>query len=95
MEPVYQLSVCSGMSYLLECSPIQPPWTPTENPGQESFFGRFKDEWKDEIWELKSFTEVKRFIDKKIRYYNNKRLHTSIGYQTPAAYTKSVLKCLR
>lgn len=71
------------------------PGTPTENPGQESFFGRFKDEWKDEIWELKSFTEVKRFVDKKICYYNTKRLHTSIGYQTPAAYTKSVLKCLR
>ena len=71
------------------------PGTPTENPGQESFFGRFKNEWKDEIWELKSFIDVKWFVDKKIRYYNNKRLHTSIGYQTPSAYTKSVLKCLR
>ena len=71
------------------------PGTPTENPGQESFFGRFKDEWKDEIWELESFKKAQRFIGKKIRYYNFKRLHTSIGYQTPVAYTTSVLKSLR
>jgi transposase InsO family protein len=70
------------------------PGTPTDNPGQESFFGRFKDEWKDEIFEIQSFTEVKKFINKKIKYYNNKRLHTSIGYTTPSAYTKSVLKSL-
>lgn len=54
------------------------PGTPTENPGQESFFGRFKDEWREEIKELKSFPEVKKFIESKIKYYNFKRLHTSI-----------------
>ena len=68
------------------------PGTPTDNPGQESFFGRFKDEWRDEIWELSSFKEVKQFINKKIRYYNNQRIHTRIGYQTPAAFTKCSLK---
>ena len=39
------------------------PGTPTENPGQESFFGRFKDEWREEIKELKTFPEVKKFIE--------------------------------
>lgn len=68
------------------------PGTPTENPGQESFFGRFKDEWRDEINELKSFKEVERFIGKKIKYYNFKRLHTSIGNQTPYFFTKDSLK---
>ena len=68
------------------------PGTPTENPGQESFFGRFKDEWRDEIKELKSFKEVKRFVDKKIKYYNYQRLHTSIEYQTPYFFTKNSLK---
>lgn len=66
--------------------------TPTDNAGQESFFGRFKDEWQDELNEITSFREVKKFIKKKIAYYNNKRLHTSIGYKTPTSYTKSILK---
>jgi putative transposase len=67
------------------------PGTPTENPGQESFFGRFKDEWKGEISELKSFPEVKRFVKSKIKYYNYYRLHTSIKNQTPYIFTKSTL----
>jgi len=67
------------------------PGTPTENPGQESFFGRFKDEWREEIKELKSFPEVKKFIESKIKYYNFKRLHTSIGNQTPYIFTKNSL----
>jgi len=33
------------------------PGTPTHNPGQESFFSRFKDEWKEEIAELETFEE--------------------------------------
>ncbi len=68
------------------------PGTPTKNPGQESFFGRFKDEWKDEIYEIEDFKEVKKFIKKKINYYNKRRLHTSINYQTPYFFTKSFLK---
>lgn len=67
------------------------PGTPTENPGQESFFGRFKDEWKTEINELKSFEEVEKFIKSKIRYYNYSRLHTSIKNQTPYIFTKNSL----
>jgi len=68
------------------------PGTPTENPGQESFFGRFKDEWREEIKELKSFVEVKKFIESKIKYYNYQRLHTSIKNQTPYFFTKNSLR---
>ncbi len=68
------------------------PGTPTENPGQESFFGRFKDEWREEIAELKSFPEVEKFIKSKIKYYNYQRLHTSIKNQTPYFFTKNSLK---
>ena len=68
------------------------PGTPTENPGQESFFGRFKDEWREEIRELKTFPEVKKFIESKIRYYNYQRLHTSIKNQTPYFFTKNSLR---
>ena len=65
------------------------PGTPTENPGQESFFGRFKEDYADEIREMKNFNEVERFIKKKMRYYNHKRIHTSIGYTNPYSFTKS------
>lgn len=67
------------------------PGTPTDNPGQESFFGRFKDEWRDEIAELRDVQEVERFVRQKIGYYNTQRLHTAIGYRTPLAFTKTFL----
>lgn len=69
--------------------------TPTDNPGQESFFGRFKDDWEDEILELSSFEEVKVFVKAKIRYYNNQRLHTSIGNKNPVSFTKISLNYLK
>lgn len=64
------------------------PGTPTENPGQESFFGRLKDECQDEIHELTNFAELSRFISKRMKYYNKRRIHTSIDYQTPEKFTK-------
>ena len=64
------------------------PGTPTDNPGQESFFGRFKQEWADEIRELKTLKEVQKFVAKKIKYYNCQRLHTSIGLMNPYKFTK-------
>jgi len=64
---------------------------PTDNSGQESCFGRFKDEWKEEIGDLQSFRDVVRFIEKNLRYYNHKRLHTSISNQTPYAFTRAHL----
>jgi putative transposase len=67
------------------------PGTPTDNPGQESFFGRFKDEWRAEIAELKNIKEVERFVKQKLTYYNTQRLHTSIDYRTPLAFTKTFL----
>lgn len=68
------------------------PGTPTENPGQESFFGRLKDEGKDEFLEMETFKELKKLIDKKISYYNNRRLHTSLKLQSPKKYTLNFIK---
>jgi len=68
------------------------PGTPTENPGQESFFGRLKDECKDEFREMKTFAELKKLIKNKISYYNKKRLHTSIGLQSPKKFTLNFIK---
>ena len=63
------------------------PGTPTENPGQESFFGRLKDEAKHEFLEMETFEELEILIDKKIDYYDNRRLHTSIKLQSPKKFT--------
>jgi putative transposase len=68
------------------------PGTPTENPGQESFFGRFKEENQDEFNEIKDFKTLERFIKKQINDYNRGRLHTSLGNQTPAEFTKNFFK---
>jgi putative transposase len=68
------------------------PGTPTENPGQESFFGRLKDECRDEFREMETLNELKKLIDKKIGYYNNERLHTSFKLQSPKKFTLNFIK---
>ena len=68
------------------------PGTPTENPGQESFFGRLKDECKTEFNEAKTFAELKKLVSKRIRYYNNERLHTSINLKPPRKFTLEFIK---
>lgn len=70
------------------------PATPTENPGQESFFGRFKEENQEEIDEIRDFKELEKFVVRKINYYNQRRIHTSVGYQTPLKFTKQFIKNL-
>lgn len=68
------------------------PGTPTENPGQESFFGRLKDESRDEFQEMETFEELKKLIDSKMSYYNNRRLHTSLKLQSPKKFTLNFIK---
>jgi transposase InsO family protein len=68
------------------------PGTPTHNPGQESFHGRLKDEYKDDIFELETAKEVIAFVIGVLNDYNQDRLHTSIGNQTPFEYTKQYLQ---
>lgn len=68
------------------------PGTPTENPGQESFFGRLKEDCQDEFNEIKSFKELEKFIAKRMRYYNTKRIHTSTGLKAPFKFTRSFIK---
>ncbi len=69
--------------------------TPTDNPGQESFFGRFKSEWGGEISEIETFEQLEKFVEAKLKYYNERRLHTSIGYVTPEKFTKSRLRKIK
>jgi len=67
------------------------PGTPTHNPGQESFYGRFKEEWADEIYELETIEEVVAFVNEKIVDYNEDRIHTSIGNQAPIKFLNKFL----
>ena len=70
------------------------PGTPTDNPGQESFFGRLKDENRDDFLEIDNFEDLKKFVKKRINYYNNRRLHTSINCQSPLKFTINFFKKL-
>jgi len=70
------------------------PGTPTENPGQESFFGRFKEECRDEMNEIRDFQKLYKFVKSRMRYYNCRRLHTSIKNQAPLKFTKQFIKNL-
>lgn len=65
---------------------------PQDNGRNESFFGRLKDEWRDVFAEADSFEELEKLVEKAINYYNERRLHSSIGYMTPWDYTKSYVK---
>ena len=68
------------------------PGTPTQNPGQESFHGRFKSDNADEIFELETDKEVIRFLISRLNDYNQERLHASIHNQPPFEFTKSFLR---
>jgi len=61
---------------------------PEDNPEMESFYGRFKDEWKDEIYEATTLAEVKEIIRKGIRYYNTKRIHSVLGQYSPDEFIR-------
>lgn len=63
------------------------PGTPTHNPGQESFHGRFKDEYRDDFYDIETEAEIREFVTDKINDYNQDRLHTSIGNTPPFEYT--------
>lgn len=64
--------------------------TPQDNPEMESFFGRFKDEWKTVFAEANSFEELKRLVAKAIRYYNTSRIHSKLNGMSPDEFFNSL-----
>jgi len=54
----------------------------------ESFNGRFKVENRLIFWELDDITELKKVVDKRIRYYNFVRRHSMLGNKSPIKYLK-------
>lgn len=64
--------------------------SPWENGHQESFFGRFKEEFGN-IHRFKSLDELIEAIHHQINYYNNKRIHRTIK-MTPKQKYEEYLK---
>ncbi len=64
--------------------------TPQDNPEMESFFGRFKDEWKIVFAEADSFEELKSLVAKAIKYYNTSRIHSKLNGMSPDEFFNSL-----
>ncbi len=54
-----------------------------DNPWIESFWGRFKTENRDLLWEAETLEEVSAIINDKMLYYNGARRHSALAYQPP------------
>lgn len=66
--------------------------TPGDNAVNESFFSRLKEENREYFSEAKDFRELERMIKNKIKYYNNKRYHSSLNLKPPLEYTREKAK---
>ena len=67
---------------------------PGDNAVNESFFSRFKEEWRDAFAEARTFEELEVFVRKAIDYYNNDRYHSSIDLKSPAKFVREQVKYL-
>lgn len=77
---------------LVSVSDVGSPW---QNPHQESFFGRFKDEFGD-VNRFESTGQFLEAIHHHIYYYNHRRIHTSLRMPPAVFAAKSVSEfCLQ
>lgn len=56
---------------------------PVQNGHAESFIGRLREECLN-MHVFKNIADAQKIIGSYIRWYNNERLHSSLGYKTPA-----------
>jgi putative transposase len=61
-----------------------------DNPEMESFNGRFKEENHSLFLETQTLDELIEVVNGRMRYYNEERRHSSIGYLPPLAFIKRV-----
>ena len=61
-----------------------------ENPQVESFIGRFKTENRSLLLDAQTLEELQAVVAERMDYYNNRRRHSTIGYQVPIAYVASL-----
>ena len=58
------------------------------NTFMESFNGRFKGENADLFLTARNIWELRRIINERMEYYNEKRRHSALGYMSPLAYIR-------
>lgn len=68
---------------------------PEDNPEMESFFGRFKDKWKQVFYQARTEAEIIRLISGAIKYYNRERIHSNHKDKSPDEFLKEILKIKR
>jgi putative transposase len=61
------------------------PGAPWENGYAESFFSRLRDELLN-VEEFMNLAEARWFARRRLEEHNEERPHSSLGYQTPAAF---------
>lgn len=64
--------------------------TPGDNPEMESFFGRFKSDWRDAFLQAETREEVIQLINKAILYYNTKRIHSNFKNKSPLQFLQEL-----
>lgn len=67
------------------------PGKPWQNGMNESFNGKFRDECLNQEW-FRTRAEARALIEAYRRCYNEERPHSSLGYQTPAAFRRTANK---
>jgi putative transposase len=65
---------------------------PQDNPEMESFFGRFKDDWRHVFYQAQTEDEIIRLISNAITYYNTERIHSNHKNKSPDEFLKSIIK---
>ncbi len=63
------------------------PGKPMQNAFAESFIGRLRDECLNEHW-FTSLADARTTIEAWRHHYNRQRPHSSLGYETPAAFAQ-------
>jgi putative transposase len=83
---VREIVIRSGarLSYALEGA--------KDNPEMESFFGRFKVENRSLLMDAQTIAELRAVVARRMRYYRERRRHSSLGNEAPMRYLKRVIK---
>ena len=63
-----------------------------DNPEMESFFGRFKTENRSLLQDAQTLSELRQIVAQRIKHYNQRRRHSSIGYRAPLDYVRTLLE---
>jgi putative transposase len=66
-----------------------------DNTQMESFHSRFKGEWNSLFLDAQSIEELEHIVADRIRYYNTKRRHSTIGYVSPVEFIRQKLPSIR